>query len=232
MAILLPYFVLLLANLLLFFLPLASFATDIITQSQRLLDDEGTTLVSENGKFELGFFSPGSSPHRQVDRKQRRKPSTSPQERLYCLLASSTKKASSPVVQLLGFGKLGMKLGWDLRTGLNRYLTAWKNWDDLSPGDFRIELMLHGLPEKVFWQGTTEYYRMGPWNGVSFSGSSSVNSNITLVSNKDEAYLMYTLNNESEIFIDTLNQMKYAMQRLVWDQDTQRWKSFGDLPRD
>ncbi|KAI9079139.1 hypothetical protein K1719_038865 [Acacia pycnantha] len=199
----------LLRCLLLFYLPLASSATSInaITQSQPLLDDGRTTLVSKDEKFELGFFSP--------------------------------EKASSPIVQLLDSGNLvlrderdqnpqnclwqsfdypcdtllpGMKLGWDLRTGLNRRLTAWNNWDDPSPGDFRSELMLHNLPEKVFWQGSTEYFRMGAWNGVSFSDSFSVNRNITLVSNEDEVYFMYTLNNKTEIFIDVLNQTKYAMQ--------------------
>ncbi|KAK7310148.1 hypothetical protein RJT34_07461 [Clitoria ternatea] len=32
-----------------------------------------------------------------------------------------------------------MKFGWDLRRGLNRYLTAWKSPDDPSPSDFTFE---------------------------------------------------------------------------------------------
>ncbi|GLT64409.1 hypothetical protein SLA2020_369060 [Shorea laevis] len=31
---------------------------------------------------------------------------------------------------------LGMKMGWDLRTGHEWHLTAWKNSDDPSHGDF------------------------------------------------------------------------------------------------
>ncbi|KAL9444273.1 hypothetical protein AB3S75_017455 [Citrus x aurantiifolia] len=44
---------------LLFFLSESSFASNTITSSKSLSD--GRTLVSKNGSFELGFFSPGSS---------------------------------------------------------------------------------------------------------------------------------------------------------------------------
>ncbi|XP_028800955.1 S-locus-specific glycoprotein S6-like [Neltuma alba] len=235
-----PPCVLLLTNLLtIFLLPVASSSDiNIITQSQPLVDDGRTTLVSDNGKYEVGFFGPGSRPHRYIgiwfksktvrtvvwvaNRENPMKHSSgkfiiNKEGNLVLVnnndtlvwLANSTGKASSPIVQLLGSGNLvlrdekdqnpenymwqsfdypsdtllpGMKVGWNLRTGPNRYLTAWKNWDDPSAGDFRSELMLHNLPEKVFWQGLTEYYRISPWNGVSFSGSSAVNSNIALVS--------------------------------------------------
>ena len=47
----------------------------------------------------------------------------------------------------------GMKLGWDLRTGLNRRLSAWKNWDDPCSADFtwviEFDIQLHKLPEAV-----------------------------------------------------------------------------------
>lgn len=41
------------------------YATDTITQDQQLSDD-GSTLVSNGGTFELGFFNPGSSNNRYV----------------------------------------------------------------------------------------------------------------------------------------------------------------------
>jgi hypothetical protein len=41
-----------------------SYATDSITQSQSLRDD--MTLVSKNGRFELGFFNLGSSKNRYL----------------------------------------------------------------------------------------------------------------------------------------------------------------------
>ncbi|XP_039168522.1 S-locus-specific glycoprotein S13-like, partial [Eucalyptus grandis] len=42
----------------------------------------------------------------------------------------------------------GMKLGWDLRIGLNRYLTSWRNSDDPSTGDITYKVELKGLPQK------------------------------------------------------------------------------------
>ncbi|XP_058772172.1 G-type lectin S-receptor-like serine/threonine-protein kinase At4g27290 [Vicia villosa] len=50
---------------LLLLLSQTSFATDTITQSTPLPDD-GRTLISKDGSFELGFFSPGSSSNRYV----------------------------------------------------------------------------------------------------------------------------------------------------------------------
>nr|POE76832.1 s-locus-specific glycoprotein s13 [Quercus suber] len=84
--------------------------------------------------------------------------------------ANSTKEARNPIVQLLDLGNLvlreeneenpekylwqsfdypsdtwlpGMKVGWDLRTGLERRLTAWKSPDDPSPGKLSWGIELH-----------------------------------------------------------------------------------------
>lgn len=84
-------------------------------------------------------------------------------------LANSTTKASTTIVQLLDSGNLilrneedqnpqsswqsfeypsntvlpGMKIGWDLKSGLNRHITAWNNWDDPTLGNFTWEILLH-----------------------------------------------------------------------------------------
>ncbi|PRQ31540.1 putative protein kinase RLK-Pelle-DLSV family [Rosa chinensis] len=50
---------------LLFLLFTASFAVDSISPSQSI-SDNGSALVSSDGTFELGFFSPGNSKHRYV----------------------------------------------------------------------------------------------------------------------------------------------------------------------
>ena len=57
-------FLLISLNLLFFFYEFA-FAIDSISLSVSITDG-GRTLVSENGRFELGFFSPGSSKYRYV----------------------------------------------------------------------------------------------------------------------------------------------------------------------
>ncbi|GMN64982.1 hypothetical protein TIFTF001_034051 [Ficus carica] len=106
---------------------------------------------------------------------------------------SSSKHAKKPTVQLLDSGNLvlrdeedvnsetnhlwqsfdhpwdillpNMKLGWDLKSGLKRHLSAWKNWDDPSPGDFtqgiEFDPQLHTFPEFYFQKGTTKFHRTG-----------------------------------------------------------------------
>ncbi|XP_028807631.1 G-type lectin S-receptor-like serine/threonine-protein kinase At4g27290 isoform X2 [Neltuma alba] len=177
--------------------------------------------------------------------------------------ANSTTKAWSPILQLLGSGNLvlrdgkdqkpqtylwqsfdypsdtilpGMKFGWDLRTGLNRRFTAWKNWDDPSFGDFTAELVLHNYPDLVNRQGPTEYMRSGPWNGVRFSGISYATSNplyeATFVWNKDEVYSMHTLKNKSLITRFVYNQTLYSLLDVIWSEDDQRWITFSFAPID
>jgi hypothetical protein len=68
----------------------------------------------------------------------------------------------------------GMKLGWDLRTGFDRYLSSWKSLDDPSPGDFTWGVQPEGNPEIVSWKGSNKYYRSGPWNGIGFSGAPEI----------------------------------------------------------
>ncbi|KAE8667797.1 hypothetical protein F3Y22_tig00112370pilonHSYRG00016 [Hibiscus syriacus] len=41
----------------------------------------------------------------------------------------------------------GMTIGWNLKTGEERYLTSWKSADDSSPGNFTYQLDRTGLPE-------------------------------------------------------------------------------------
>lgn len=96
----------------------------------------------------------------------------------------------------------GMKLGWDLRTGMEQKITSWRSPDNPSPGDFSWDLMLYNYPEFYLMNGTQKFYRIGPWNELHFSGVSNQNSNwlyeLKHVSNKDDMFYSYTLKNNSE----------------------------------
>ncbi|CAI8606829.1 unnamed protein product [Vicia faba] len=202
-------------------------ADDIITQSDSLSD--GSTLISKDETFELGFFNPGSSPNRYVgiwyknvpvqtvvwvanrDNPIRDNSSTliiNKQGNLVLLnrnqsllwSTNTTKKSSTPIVQLLNNGNLvirdekdssadedsflwqsfdyptdtllpEMKNGWDKKTGILRIFTAWKNWDDPSSGDFTASMRLTNNPETAIWKGSTEFYRSGPLTGGTSSGA-------------------------------------------------------------
>ncbi|CAJ1978652.1 unnamed protein product [Sphenostylis stenocarpa] len=114
----------------------------------------------------------------------------------------------------------GMKLGWNLKTGLNRYLRAWKNWDDPSSGDFTSGVKLGVNPELAIWKGSVEYYRSGPWNGIFSSG------------NEDEVYVRYTLKNSSVISIIVLNKTLNLRQRITWIPHTRTRSVYQSLPQD
>ncbi|KAH7660807.1 Non-specific serine/threonine protein kinase protein, partial [Dioscorea alata] len=89
----------------------------------------------------------------------------------------------------------GMKLGWDLRTGLNCNLTAWQSYDDPSPGSYVLSMDLEAIPQVNIWFGSNKKGSFGPWNGIEFSNKGSTKNNngvySDFVSNKDEVYYMY-----------------------------------------
>ncbi|XP_026416194.1 S-locus-specific glycoprotein S6-like [Papaver somniferum] len=117
--------------------------------------------------------------------------------------SNSTRSVVKPVVQLLESGNLvfkdglfrdstsyiwqsfdyptntrlpEMKFGWDLKIGLNRYLTSWKNVNDPSIGDYSYGIELPGLLQFVLHYGSVKQFRSGLWNGVQFSGLQNIKS--------------------------------------------------------
>ncbi|PNY17194.1 G-type lectin S-receptor-like serine/threonine-protein kinase, partial [Trifolium pratense] len=135
----------------------------------------------------------------------------------------------------------GMKLGWNKKTGINRRLTAWKNWEDPSSGEFTNSIKLNKNPEIVFWKGSVEFYRAGPMIGIMNSAVMSKGVfglrpnplyNYTFVYNEDEVYYMYNLKNSSVISIVVLNQTLLVRQRLTWIPETKTWNLYQNLPQD
>ncbi|KAK2976833.1 hypothetical protein RJ640_014617 [Escallonia rubra] len=96
----------------------------------------------------------------------------------------------------------GMKLGWNLTSGLNRYLTSWKTTSDPSRGDYTFGIEISRLPQGVLRRGSVKTFRSGIWNGLRFSGSFSSTSTLIksiFVANKDEIYYMFDLGDNSII---------------------------------
>ncbi|XP_075657085.1 G-type lectin S-receptor-like serine/threonine-protein kinase At4g27290 isoform X1 [Castanea sativa] len=278
-----------LSSSLLVFSFVSSDAVDSITQSQSqsLSDSENTTLVSKNGRFALGFFSPGNSNNRYlgiwynnipvktvvwVANRVDPIPDSSglfmvnsigslvllSSNKAVHWSANSTKQARNPIVQLLDSGNLvlreenednylwqsfdypsdtwlpGMKLGWDLRTGLERRLTGWKTLDDPSPGEMSWGIELHNYPELVMMKGSQKYFRSGPWKGDSFGGIYESQGtplyNFSFVSNKYEVHFTYELINNSVIIRAVLNQSMYM--GYVWVGEKEGWSMFFNWPKD
>ncbi|XP_057471845.1 uncharacterized protein LOC130760506 isoform X2 [Actinidia eriantha] len=126
----------------------------------------------------------------------------------------------------------GMKLGWDLRIGLNRYLTSWRNPDDPSTGEFSYGIELFGLPQNVLRKNSVKAFRSSHWLGVQYSGAGVYpnhvfNSNFVL--NSQEVYYEYGLYDQL-----TRSVLNYSgtLQRLVWKSSSQEWFVMYSFPTD
>ncbi|PON43773.1 S-receptor-like serine/threonine-protein kinase [Parasponia andersonii] len=131
----------------------------------------------------------------------------------------------------------GMKLGWDLRTGLERYLTSWKSDEDPSTGDFTYRMDIHGLPQAVLVMGSSIKFRTGAWNGVRFSGIQLMTStngalNFTFSFNENESYYMSEpLVNSTFTTRFTLNHSG-IIQRLILENKSTQWGIMYSRPYD
>ncbi|KAJ9671819.1 hypothetical protein PVL29_025498 [Vitis rotundifolia] len=96
----------------------------------------------------------------------------------------------------------GMKMGWNLKTGQDWYVTSWRNASDPSPGDFTYRIDKAGLPQIVLRKGSEKKYRTGRWNGVRFSGTAVMTNQAfktSFVYNEDESYYLYELKDNLSI---------------------------------
>ena len=175
--------------------------------------------------------------------------------------SNTSRKVENPVAQLLDSGNLvlkdnfstgsesylwqsfdypsdtllpGMKLGWDLKTGVERYLTSWKSPDDPSYGDFTYRLDIHVLPQIFTYNGSTKMVRTGPWNGVFFGGvpeSPNFNFVLTFVHDKNEIYFMYESFNNPVIMLTKITHSG-IFQCLIWKERGSIWDVVISAPID
>ncbi|XAR56610.1 hypothetical protein NMG60_11037158 [Bertholletia excelsa] len=90
----------------------------------------------------------------------------------------------------------GMNMGRGLNNTLNRYLTAWKTAGDPSAGEYTYGIDIVGLPQFVLRRGSVKKLRIGPWNGLHFTGTGLAVNPIfkpVFVSTDEESYYTYEL---------------------------------------
>ncbi|RDY03386.1 Receptor-like serine/threonine-protein kinase SD1-8, partial [Mucuna pruriens] len=130
----------------------------------------------------------------------------------------------------------GMKVGWDLKRNLSIRSIAWKSADDPTPGDLSWGFTLHPYPEIYMMKGTKKYHRLGPWNGLRFSGVPEMKPNplyrYEFVSNKEEVYYRWTLQHSSLITKAVLNQTTQERVRYAWSETDQSWMFYTTMPGD
>ncbi|XP_048323611.1 G-type lectin S-receptor-like serine/threonine-protein kinase At4g27290 [Ziziphus jujuba] len=112
-----------------------------------------------------------------------------------------------------------MKMGWNLRTGLKRGLSAWRSPDDPCLGNFTYGIELGPLtyPEGYIRKGNAKYYRTIRWDDFRFSDSPGLPLyDFYFVINDDEVYYMYSLVNNSLLARMVLNQTYSLSNHSVW----------------
>ncbi|KAH7662268.1 Non-specific protein-tyrosine kinase protein [Dioscorea alata] len=128
----------------------------------------------------------------------------------------------------------GMKLGWDLTTGLNRNLTAWRSNDDPSAGTYVVSMDLKGIPQLTVSSGSAKEWLSGPWNGIEFSNiremSSYTGFHFDFVNNKDEVYYMYSTT-DAKIQTRLMVNQSGMVERFVWIESAGMWSLFWYVPK-
>ncbi|THG01337.1 hypothetical protein TEA_009407 [Camellia sinensis var. sinensis] len=129
----------------------------------------------------------------------------------------------------------GMKLGRNLRTNQEWFLTSWKTLQDPSSGDYTYKLDRRGLPQIVLYQGSTVNYRGGSWDGVGFGGdpplpTKAVVDNIFIINAID---VYYTFKNRDDTAISrfVVNQTG-SLQLLTWNERLGEWFNLMTMQRD
>ncbi|KAL7592390.1 hypothetical protein Lser_V15G35264 [Lactuca serriola] len=128
----------------------------------------------------------------------------------------------------------GMKLGRSFLTGKEWQLSSWKNSQDPAPGEFTWSTDTNGFPQDLLKQDTSIKFRIGPWNGIWFSGFSPVNRNIIkadMVINATEVSYSYSLINSSVISRLVVSSSG-QIERWVWVVEAKKWQLFLQLQRD
>ncbi|XP_057466203.1 G-type lectin S-receptor-like serine/threonine-protein kinase At4g27290 isoform X2 [Actinidia eriantha] len=127
-----------------------------------------------------------------------------------------------------------MRLGKNLKTGLDRYFTSWKSSDDPSPGGFTYRLDPRGNPQFFMRSGDVVMFRAGPWNGLRLSGfpqSKNTVYSYGFMFEEEEVYFYSNLVNDSVVTRLVLDP-DGLIKRYVWDYHTRKWDVFFSAQND
>uniref|UniRef100_A0A0D9WA03 non-specific serine/threonine protein kinase n=1 Tax=Leersia perrieri TaxID=77586 RepID=A0A0D9WA03_9ORYZ len=131
----------------------------------------------------------------------------------------------------------GMKIGKNLWTGAEWYLSSWSSATDPSTGKFRYGTdTKSGVPEDVLWEDNMTIYRTGPWNGQWFSGIPEMGTYSNMLTyqmtvSQSEITYGYVAKSGAPLSRIVVTDVG-VVQRWVWEPNTRSWKNFFQGPRD
>ncbi|XP_018730604.2 G-type lectin S-receptor-like serine/threonine-protein kinase At1g11330 isoform X1 [Eucalyptus grandis] len=120
-----------------------------------------------------------------------------------------------------------MKLSTNSRTNEKQALTSWKSPSDPSIGSFSASLDPRNIPELFIWNGSSLYWRSGPWNGNIFTGvpeMQSVYSNgFNLVDDHEGTFYLTYRFAEASYMSYLLLKSNGDLVQPYWDQSSSSW---------
>nr|ADQ37349.1 unknown [Arabidopsis lyrata]BAB40987.1 SRKb [Arabidopsis lyrata] len=128
-----------------------------------------------------------------------------------------------------------MKMGWDVKKGLNRFLRSWKSQYDPSSGDFSYKLETRGFPEFFLLWRNSRVFRSGPWDGLRFSGIPEMQQWEYMVSNftenREEVAYTFQITNHNIYSRFTMSSTG-ALKRFRWISSSEEWNQLWNKPND
>ncbi|CAI9292657.1 unnamed protein product [Lactuca saligna] len=128
-----------------------------------------------------------------------------------------------------------MKLGWDRKSGINRFLKSWKTNENPATGDYSFKLNISGFPEILATNNENITWRSGPWNGRTFSGTPEMNGvsilRFEFQENSEEIVYSFEIPNSS-VYSRVVIISSGISERLVWAETTKTWNVFWAFPGD
>ncbi|RLN25302.1 hypothetical protein C2845_PM07G10750 [Panicum miliaceum] len=206
-------------------------AADTISAQRPLRGNH--TVVSTQGKFELGLFSPGSSGRYYLGIWYKNIPVQTViwvgnRENPMSGVASAELRVSSCSgnLELVGLNKTSSSPGVAL--------TSWRNAEDPAPGMFTDTVDRNGSSEFfLLWNGSRVYWRSGVWTGRVFANLPEAVNNVlfnqTYVETRAYRRVTSVLYNNSTItrmVLDLTGQTK----QYIWVADSQSWQFFWAAP--
>nr|GMC50520.1 G-type lectin S-receptor-like serine/threonine-protein kinase At4g27290 [Ipomoea batatas]GME10176.1 G-type lectin S-receptor-like serine/threonine-protein kinase At4g27290 [Ipomoea batatas] len=132
----------------------------------------------------------------------------------------------------------GMKFGWNIQTGHEVFLTAWKGENDPASGQYTAHLDPTGYPQAILRNTTTEIFSTGPWTGLHFSAASVDPTSSPLfkfprglVINKKEVYVWYNSSKDVGLVRDLLTS-NGIIKSLEWEDEVNQWVNYRSFPSD
>ncbi|XP_075667677.1 G-type lectin S-receptor-like serine/threonine-protein kinase RKS1 [Castanea sativa] len=124
-----------------------------------------------------------------------------------------------------------MKIGLNLKTRINTFLTSWKSKDDPGTGNYSLKMNPNGSPQSFLYKGSTPYWRTpySPGNNV-FTAISLSGKKFFFVNNQDEISAYYSNDDPSIMSIVVLDNTG-LLQDLVWDDGVHQWKEQWSAPK-